>query len=44
VEGVAPPLLDGRWGLETLAVCHAILLSAREGHDVAPADLLTDLI
>ncbi len=43
VEGSAAPLLDGRWGLESLAVCHAILRSAREGRDVAPADLLTDL-
>ncbi len=43
VEGSAAPLLDGHWGLESLAVCHAILRSAREGRDVAPADLLTDL-
>ena len=44
VAGAAPPLLNGRWGLESLAVCHAILASAREGRDVVPADLLTGLI
>lgn len=35
-----PPLFDGRWGLDSLAACHAILLSAREGRDVAPSNLL----
>lgn len=34
------PLFDGRWGLDSLAVCHAILRSAREGRDIAPSDLL----
>lgn len=44
VEYAAPPLFDGRWGLGSLAVCHAILRSAREGRDVAPADLLSTLV
>ncbi|MGL3822070.1 Gfo/Idh/MocA family protein [Sphingopyxis sp. R3-92] len=35
-----PPVFDGRWGLGSLAVCHAILRSAREGRDIAPSDLL----
>ena len=39
VEGMAAPLFDGRWGFDSLAVCHAILQSAREGRDVAPATL-----
>ncbi len=43
VEGTAPPLMNGRWGLESLAVCHAILASARLGRDISPADLLADL-
>lgn len=36
----APPLFDGRWGLDSLAICHAILRSARERRDIAPSDLL----
>ncbi len=36
----APTLFDGRWGLDTLAVCHAIIRSAREGRDIAPLELL----
>lgn len=35
-----PPLFDGRWGLDSLAICHAILRSAREGRDISPSDLL----
>lgn len=35
-----PILFDGQWGLDSLAVCHAILLSAHEGRDVVPADLI----
>ena len=34
------PLFDGRWGLDSLAVCHAILRSARERRDISPSDLL----
>lgn len=34
-----PVPFDGRWGLESLAICHAILLSAREGRDVTPSEL-----
>ncbi len=41
-DGV-PPLFDGRWGLESLAVCHALLHSARENRDIAPADLIEGL-
>lgn len=35
-----PPLFDGRWGLETLACVHAILLSADDDREVALAELL----
>ncbi len=38
-----PPLFDGRWGLESLAVCHALLASARQGRDISPARLLEGL-
>ena len=38
-----PYVFDGRWGLETLACCHALLRSAAEGRDVAIADLLSEL-
>lgn len=34
------PLFDGQWGLASLAICHAILLSAREGRDVKLSELL----
>nr|WP_207791381.1 Gfo/Idh/MocA family oxidoreductase [Sphingosinicella soli] len=34
------PLFDGAWGLETLAVLHALLKSAVEGRDISPADLI----
>lgn len=44
VERAATSLFDGRWGLDSLAICHAILRSAREGRDVAPADLLSPLV
>lgn len=43
VQSGQPPLLDGRWGLDSLAVCHALLLSAREGRDINPADLIQGL-
>lgn len=39
LEGEAP-LFDGAWGLETLAVLHALLRSAAEGRDVSPAELI----
>lgn len=34
------PLFDGAWGLETLAVLHALLKSADESRDIRPADLI----
>lgn len=34
------PLFDGQWGLTSLAICHAILLSAREGRDVNLSEFL----
>ena len=40
IKGTEPPLFDGRWGLDSLAVCHAILASARLRRDIAPADLI----
>jgi len=40
VQGAEPPLFDGRWGLDSLAVCHAILASARARRDIAPAELI----
>ncbi len=43
VQSGEPPLLDGRWGCESLAVCHALLRSAREGRDINPADLIRGL-
>lgn len=36
------PLLDGAWGLETLAVLHALLRSAETGRDVSPADMIAE--
>jgi phthalate 4,5-cis-dihydrodiol dehydrogenase len=30
-----PPLHDGAWGRDTLAVCLAILRSAREGREIS---------
>ncbi len=36
VRGGVPPLHDGAWARGTLAVCLALLQSAREGRDVAP--------
>lgn len=41
--GDGPPLFDGRWGLDSLAICHAILLSARESRDVDPSGLIPAL-
>lgn len=38
----APPLHNGRWGTDTLAVCLAVLVSARERREVRLADLPTD--
>lgn len=35
-----PCLFDGQWGLTSLAICHAILLSAHEGRDVSLSELL----
>ena len=43
ITGDQPPLLDGRWGLESLAVCHALLLSARERREINPAELIEGL-
>ncbi len=34
------PLFDGKWGLTSLAICHAILLSAREKREVALSEFI----
>lgn len=36
VHGEAPPLHDGRFGRETVAICLAVLQSARERRDIQP--------
>jgi len=41
VLGEEKPLFDGSWGRDSLAVCHAILQSAREGRSVAPSELMS---
>lgn len=43
VQSGQQPLFDGRWGLDSLATCHALLVSAREGRDVNPAELIQGL-
>lgn len=35
--------LDGRWGLETLACCHALIRSSDEERDVSPTELINAL-
>lgn len=37
------PLFGARWGLETLAICHALLASARDRRELNPADLIAGL-
>lgn len=39
LEGESP-VFDGMWGLETLAVLHALLRSADAGRDICPAALI----
>lgn len=43
IQSGAPPLFGARWGLDSLAVCHALLVSAHEGREVNPADLIEGL-
>lgn len=42
VRGGVAPLHDGRWGTDTLAVCLAVLASARSRREVLLADLPRD--
>jgi phthalate 4,5-cis-dihydrodiol dehydrogenase len=39
-----PPVFDGRWGLMTLATCHALIASSETGRDVSPAELLKEIV
>lgn len=40
INGVAKPIHDGYWALETMACCTAIIESSRMGRDVQPAALI----
>ena len=41
--GIRRPIHDGRWGLDTMACCVALLESSRRNTDVAPNQLLDTL-
>lgn len=41
VLGIRRPIHDGRWGVETMACCEALLQSNRLGREVDPMTLLT---
>lgn len=43
IESGETPLFDSRWGLDSLAVCTALLQSARERRDIVPAELIKGL-
>lgn len=43
VFGTARPVHDGRWGLETMACCAALLESSKCQADVAPAQFINSL-
>lgn len=44
IAGDRPPVHDGRWGVDTMACCEALLQSSRTQHDVAPASLIDAIL
>lgn len=40
VKGKRKPIHNGKWGVETMACCAALLESSRSRHDVSPASFL----
>ncbi len=42
IEGVRAPVHDGRWGLETVAACAALIESSRRGADIFPDTIIRE--
>lgn len=42
IEGVRAPVHDGRWGLETVAACAALIESSRRGADISPDTIIRE--
>ncbi|GFM31268.1 Gfo/Idh/MocA family protein [Novosphingobium sp. PY1] len=40
ITGEREPIHDGRWGLETMACCEALLESSRHRREIAPASII----
>lgn len=43
VFGERPPIHDGRWGLETMACCKALVDSSREHRDISPRTIIEQI-
>lgn len=44
IHRTSPPIHDGRWGLETMAACVALIESSRRGTDMSPAPIIHDAL
>jgi len=44
IRGTRAPVHDGRWGLETMAACAALIESSRRGTDISPATIIHDAL
>ncbi|MCW6537776.1 Gfo/Idh/MocA family protein [Sphingomonas lycopersici] len=44
IHRTSAPIHDGRWGLETMAACAALIESSRRGTDIFPATIIHDAL
>ncbi|QKR98527.1 Gfo/Idh/MocA family oxidoreductase [Sphingomonas sp. CL5.1] len=42
IDGTRAPVHDGRWGLETVAACAALIESSRRGADISPDTIIRE--